>query len=92
VNTLPVHSVSAQRQVRLRHTSRTGGRARHVDQDDVTATVAADEDPAGQAAHRRGRRLHHHLNPAGLLGDLDDMESVQADEQIPAVAVGQIRT
>jgi hypothetical protein len=54
--------------------------------------VAADDDATGQAAHRRGRRLDHHLHPAGMLGDLQDVEPVQPDEQVTAVAVGGIRT
>jgi hypothetical protein len=31
-------------------------------------------------------------HPAAILDDLDDVEPVQADEQITAVAVGGIRT
>ena len=33
------------------------------------------------------RRLDHHPQPAVALGDLDDVEPVQADEQVAAVAV-----
>jgi hypothetical protein len=65
--------------------------AGHINQHDIAATVAADQHATGQAAHRRGRRLDHDLEAGGLLDDLEDLEPVQADEQIAVVAVGGIR-
>ena len=54
----------------------------------IATAVAADQDATSPAARRLRCRLDHHVHPAALLDDLDDVEPVQADEQIAAVAVG----
>ena len=81
-------------QVRLRQTNFTGRpKPRHVDQAHVATAVAASDDHAPRAPSARARPLDHHLHPAPALGDpmdLNDMERLEPDQQITAVALPRI--
>lgn len=62
--------------------------ARHVDQRHPPPTASHGDDPALAAAHRRGRGLHDHPQPAcRRLVDGDDVDAGQAHEEVAAVAV-----
>ena len=91
VNALVEHLGSSQRQVRLRHTNGSA-EGRGVDQDDVATAAAAGDHATVRAAHRSWRRLHDHPQPSTAFGGLDDVEALEADEEVAAVAVGGIWT
>jgi hypothetical protein len=48
------------------------------------------DDPARPASHLFGIRLDHHLHPTVTVGDTDDVEALEPDQQVAAVAVGGI--
>jgi hypothetical protein len=50
--------------------------------------VAAHDDATAQAACRLRRRLDHDLHPTVTVDDLQNVEALQPDETITAVAVG----
>jgi hypothetical protein len=58
----------------------------------VTAAAAVRDHPTGWAAHRRRRGLHEHAEQPDLLVAFhsEDVEPVQADEQVAPSAVGRI--
>ena len=50
--------------------------------------MAVSDDPTRPTALDHWRCLNHHPDAITILGDLDDVEAVQADEHIATLAVG----
>jgi hypothetical protein len=62
--------------------------ARHVDQPDLAPPVAVSDDTTRPTALDHGRCLNHHPDAITMVGDLDDVEGVHADEDIATLAIG----
>lgn len=82
VNLPAPQSPSAQLQVRLRHTRRTGRPKHGVSTGNLPSPVTLGDHPTGPAGRPSRLGLDRHHQPLAVLGDRDHVQPLQADEQI----------
>ncbi len=66
--------------------------ARHVDEIHIASAVAVRDDSARHAPGRLSRRFDDHADHGAVFADVDDAETLQADQEVTTVAVAGFRT